>query len=128
MLTVDKCIEIYKGDYSPIQQYAASILLKMLLKEKYQATMDEIKESLGFKINNRNSSKVRTWKNKIKKKGKCEICNSKDNLVAHHIIAWEYSITGRTDINNGQCLCDKCHHIMHNDTKWIDYMRGEYNG
>lgn len=128
MLTVEECIEIYKGDYSPIQQYAASILLKMLLKEKYQATMNEIKESLGFKINNRNSSKVRTWKSKIKKIGKCEICNSKDNLVAHHIIAWEYSITGRTDINNGQCLCDKCHHMMHNDAKWIDYMRGEYNG
>ena len=128
MLTVDKCIEIYKGDYSPIQQYAASILLKMLLKEKYQATMEEIKESLGFKINDRNSSRVRTWKNKVKKIGKCEICNSKDNLVAHHIIAWEYSITGRTDINNGQCLCDKCHHMMHNDEQWINYMRGEYNG
>ena len=66
MLTVEECIEIYKGDYSPIQQYAASILLKMLLKEKYQETMDGIKESLGFKINNRNSSRVRTWKNKIK--------------------------------------------------------------
>ena len=123
MLTAKECIEIYTGDYEPYKQYAASILLKMILKEKYPIVMDEIRESLGFKINNRNSSKVNTWKKKVKKIGKCEICGSKENLVAHHIIPWEYSITGRTDINNGQCLCSDCHKMMHNDIEWIDYMR-----
>lgn len=128
MLTVDECIKIYKGNYKPYQQYAASILLKMLLKNDYKRVMDEVKESLGFRINNRNSSKAIVWSKKIRKIGKCQICGLKENLVAHHIIPWEYSISGRTDISNGQCLCEKCHKMMHNDEKWLDYIRRCYNG
>ena len=121
---IDNCIAIYVGNYKPYQQYAASILLKMFLKENYPSVMNEIKELLGYKINNRNSSKVIVWKNKIKKRGKCEMCGSNQKLVAHHIIPWEHSISGRVDISNGQCLCERCHKIVHNDFMWIDYLRG----
>lgn len=125
--TLIKCLKIYMGDYSMLQQYACSILLKMILKEQYKEVMNQVKEELGFKINDRNNSKVIAWKKKIKNRGKCEICDSTTNLVAHHIIPWEYSIKGRTDVSNGQCLCNKCHKMIHNDEKWIDYKRGCLN-
>lgn len=126
--TIEELIEIYKGNYNATTQYAASILLKMILKENYKKVMDEVRESLGYKINTRTRSDVYSWKRRVKKIGKCEICGSKRELVAHHIVPWEYSITGRTDITNGQCLCVKCHHMIHNDELWVKHMRGVYNG
>lgn len=121
-----KCLEVYMGDYHPVRQYAASILLKMILKDNYKSVMNQVKEELGFKINDRNNSKVIYWKKQVKKIGKCEICSSTEHLIAHHIIPWEYSINGRTNISNGQCLCKKCHKMMHNDNEWIKYLRNEY--
>ena len=121
--TLRRCIEIYLGDYTTAQQYAASILMKMILKKQYRQVMDCIKEKTGFRINNRQSTRAITWAKKVKHKGRCEVCGSSENLCAHHIVPWEYSISGRFDLSNGQCLCAGCHHIMHNDDLWIDYMR-----
>ncbi len=119
----ERYLEIYLGDYTPEQQYAASILLHMLLKDDgFRKLMEFVKETTGFRINDRNSSRVIMWKKKVKKVGKCEICGSKEILVAHHKIPWAYSIKGRTDINNGQCLCRKCHNMMHDDELWLEYM------
>ena len=65
---VEKCIEIYLGDYTPEQQYAASIMLHMILKDKqFSELMALLKETTGFKINDRNSSRVVMWKKKVKK-------------------------------------------------------------
>ena len=124
--SVEELTKIYTGNYKPTQQYAAAILLHMILKDDYEEYMSSIREKLGFKINDRNSSKVINWKKKIKQKGYCEWCGSKDNLVAHHIIQWKDSITGRTDINNGMCLCNDCHKKIHTDDGWIEYMRWKY--
>lgn len=121
--TVKECLKVYMGNYTKEQQYAASILLKMILKEKYNDVMRQVKEKMGFKINDRNDAKVISWKTKVKKIGKCEICDSENDLAAHHIIPWEYSIKGRTDISNGMCLCAECHKMMHNDVEWIKYVR-----
>lgn len=123
-----RCLEIYMGDYSVEKQYASSIILKMLFKKKYRKLMEEVREATGFKVNNRSDAKVIYWAKKVKKKGKCEICGSKEKLVAHHIVPWEYSIKGRTDINNGMCLCSNCHKMMHNDDDFIEYMRGCAHG
>jgi hypothetical protein len=124
-----KCIAIYMGNYSAETQYAASLLLKMLLPKKdFKKLMFIMREELGFKINDRNDAKVVYWKKQIKKIGKCEICGAKENLEAHHIVPWEYSVCGRTNLTNGQCLCEKCHKIMHNDNKWVVYIRNKQNG
>lgn len=117
------CLDVYLGDYSPEQQYAASIMLHMLLKDDFGKLMEHLKEVTGFRVNDRNSSRVIVWKKKVKKIGKCEVCGTKEDLVAHHIVPWAYSIKGRTDVKNGQCLCQDCHKMMHNDDLWIDYMR-----
>lgn len=121
---VKKCVEIYLGDYTPSQQYAASILLRMILKNKqFHRLMDVLREETGFKINNRQSPKAIRWAKKIRSAGKCEICGSREHLHAHHIVPWEYSIKGRFDPNNGQCLCKDCHKMMHNDILWLEYMQ-----
>ena len=121
--TAEMCLEVYLGDYTPEQQYAASIMLHMLLKDDaYKKLMENIKEVTGFRVNDRNSSKVIVWKKKIKKIGKCEICGTTKRLVAHHKIPWACSINGRVDLQNGQCLCQSCHDMMHDDDHWIDYM------
>jgi hypothetical protein len=126
---LEKCLDIYLGDHTPSQQYAASILMRMILKDDgYHKVMDRIREKTGFKINDRNSSRVAIWKKKVKKVGKCEICGSKEKLVAHHIVPWTCSIKGRTDIKNGQCLCEQCHKMMHNDILWLEYMKEKYKG
>lgn len=119
-----KCIEIYIGSYSVEKQYASSIILKMLFKDRYNELMALIKEATGFKVNNRQDSKVITWRKKVKKIGECQICGIKEKLVAHHIVPWECSITGRTDTNNGMCLCKDCHKMVHNTEKYTDYLRG----
>lgn len=119
-----RCLEIYMGDYSVEKQYASSIILKMIFKDKYRKLMEEVREATGFKVNNRNSSAVIRWAKNVKKKGICEICGSKEKLEAHHKVPWEYSIKGRTDINNGMCLCSDCHKMMHNDIKYVEYLRG----
>lgn len=40
--------------------------------------------------------------------GYCERCGSKEWLQTSHIISRRYSAT-RTDLDNLQCLCAKCH-------------------
>ena len=127
--TIMECLEVFLGDYPPERQYACSILLHTILKDKkYKELMRTIKEVTGFKVNDRNDSKVVMWKRKIKKRGKCEICESKEKLETHHKVPWEHSIKGRTDINNGMCLCQECHKMIHNDAQWIEYMRVKYYG
>ncbi len=122
--TLKRCIEIYLGDYTPTQQYAASILMRMILKDKqYHKLADILRENTGFKVNNRQSSRAITWAKKVKKVGKCEVCGSRENLHAHHIVPWEYSIKGRWDLSNGQCLCKDCHKMMHDTKMWIEYMQ-----
>ena len=122
----EKCLEILLGEYTPEQQYAASILLHMMLKNNYGTFVEIFKEITGFKVNNRQSGKAITWAKKIKQRGKCEICGTTENLVAHHIIPWAYSIAGRFDLDNGQCLCEECHKMMHDDDIWIEYIRNKY--
>ena len=120
----ERCLEVYMGDYAPEEQYAAAIMLHMLLKdEKYHWLMNQVREATGFRVNDRNSGKVNSWKKRVKRVGKCEVCGVKDNLEAHHKIPWVYSIKGRTDVNNGQCLCAACHKMMHDDQLWIEYMK-----
>lgn len=121
---VVECLAIYMGDYEPERQYAASILLKLLLrKERYRLLMDLVKEEMGFKVNNRSDAAVVRWVRNVKKIGRCEVCGSTEKLVAHHIIPWEYSVKGRIDISNGQCLCSDCHKMMHDRVGWVNHIK-----
>ena len=61
----------------------------------------------------RHDSRVGKWRRKIIKRGCCEYCGSTENLEAHHYVHWSESPADRININNGVCLCHKCHTKEH---------------
>jgi len=48
------------------------------------------------------------WSEKIREKGECEICHSREYLNASHLIPREVKAT-RHNLSNGLCLCSTCH-------------------
>lgn len=55
------------------------------------------------------------WKRQIKKQAgyQCGICQSKKNLVAHHLDGYDKHPELRIDLDNGACLCKNCHESFH---------------
>ena len=55
------------------------------------------------------------WRRNILEKYnyKCDKCNSKDNIQTHHLYNWSSHPEKRFDIDNGVCLCKKCHDEFH---------------
>lgn len=48
---------------------------------------------------------------------KCAICESTNKLHSHHIKSWRKFPEYRFDIENGICLCQKCHILEHKREK-----------
>jgi hypothetical protein len=76
-------------------------------------------------------SKFKKWANAVKKRDgyKCQLCNSKKNVVSHHINPFVKNEKERYFISNGQTLCSECHKkiktpktktaiIPKNNTEW----------
>lgn len=61
----------------------------------------------------RNDKRVRVLIKVVKNRGACELCGSKENLEAHHVMKWSEYPRGRVDLKNGVCLCAKCHAKQH---------------
>lgn len=63
------------------------------------------------------SHKRTIWSDEVKKmfNETCQKCGAKENLNAHHIISFTSHIEGRFDVNNGSCLCEKCHKDFHRE-------------
>lgn len=43
----------------------------------------------------------------------CQCCNSKKELVVHHLNGYSWYIEGRTDVTNAITLCSNCHKSFH---------------
>ena len=70
----------------------------------------------------RNSSKYKAWRDAIfiRDDYRCQKCNKKGYLHAHHILSFaEYDYL-RYDIDNGITFCSKCHGIFHHKYKEYD--------
>ena len=104
------CVAVLIGDYSINRNKAALLLLKHYLPHDFLEILLDDKELYPF---DRNDKRVREWKEKVLEKGQCEICGLKENLEAHHYIKWSEFPIGRIDVNNGMCLCHKCHTEEH---------------
>lgn len=52
---------------------------------------------------------------KLKYKFTCQCCgdNKGGNLVSHHLNSYNWDKENRTNIDNGICLCKKCHKLFH---------------
>lgn len=103
------CLAILLGNYEIYRKRAALLILKIFVRNELleQLLRDNIEPF------ERSDPRVKKWASKVVSKGKCEKCNSTENLEAHHIIYWSEFLKGRLDPDNGMCLCNLCHAKMH---------------
>ena len=57
----------------------------------------------------------RHWKGAVLYRDKftCQLCGTKNKLTAHHIFSWTGYEKYRFNLDNGICLCQKCHSEFH---------------
>ena len=69
---------------------------------------DEIRKLRKSKYN-------RIWVKEVKEKYNytCDVCGSKENLHSHHLYNWADYPDYRFELDNGVCLCKKCHFEFH---------------
>ena len=64
----------------------------------------------------RNTKEDRIWRILvIRKHGRCIVCNTLQDREAHHLDSYNYHPEKRYDVDNGVCLCRKCHTVYHCD-------------
>jgi len=69
-------------------------------------------------IKRRGNSSESHWAKEILRYHRyCQICGSRENLEAHHIIPVSNSERYRFDYANGIALCKDCHYLVHNKEK-----------
>ena len=67
------------------------------------------------KLNKKPSTeKLYAWGVKVKFNKNCQICDSKENLQAHHIFSKSEHKSLALTLSNGICLCETCHLEYHN--------------
>ena len=117
-----ECVAVLIGDYSVIRKKAALLLLKHYLPHDFLEFLLEDEELYPFE---RNDKRVREWKKKVLEKGRCERCGTTENLEAHHYIRWADFPQGRIDVENGECLCHRCHTEEHKDERSYNMMKAK---
>lgn len=79
--------------------------------------LDSFKKSKSNKKYNsiRNKKGDVKWKNDVISRfnGYCCICLSKERIIAHHLNSYKYYLELRITLDNGVCLCNKCHTLFH---------------
>ena len=116
------CVAVLIGNYSMVRKKAALLLLKHYLPHDFLKMLLEDEELYPF---DRSDKRVRTWTKEVLKNGKCEKCGSTERLEAHHFIKWADFPQGRIDVNNGMCLCHKCHTEEHKDDQCYHMMKAK---
>ncbi len=60
-----------------------------------------------------------SWSRTIRKRDKtCKACDSKEQLIAHHIFYKKKYPRLSLNLNNGLTLCKKCHYETHYLNGW----------
>lgn len=57
--------------------------------------------------------RYKAWRIAVLSVGHCESCGSAERLEAHHVMPKAKFPHLIHDINNGKCLCHKCHKLVH---------------
>ncbi len=84
-------------------------LLKGILNPNYNVNLTNEERE------NRRNNEVKEWALNVKRKGyfKCDICSSKKKLHSHHLNGYVCDKENRYNVENGVCLCRKCHLEFH---------------
>lgn len=97
-------------------------------KERRKTTRDTFIKTRGINPKDKNAFKTQElrktseyneWRLKVywKYKFVCDCCNSKRSknikMNAHHLNSFQLNKEQRYDVNNGVCLCEKCHWKFH---------------
>lgn len=117
-------LAILMGDYDITRKRASILLLRALIKKEF---LQFILDNPILYPSKRSDYRVLRWAKKIKSKGYCEKCGSKEKLEAHHILEWSEYPQGRIDIKNGMCLCLNCHTREHKFDKSYFMMKAKLN-
>lgn len=85
-----------------------------LTPEQYKLYLQEqIEQGRRYKLGKSFESKKWSFAIKEKYNFKCVKCGSNKNLHSHHIKSWRHFPELRFDLDNGLCLCQKCHILEH---------------
>jgi len=95
------------------------IKLKQELKEcpkefhKKLSEKDVIIQKYKKMLPEKDQDKLQAWSKRIRQIGKCDICESVENLTAHHLWDKNRHPTLMYQDENGVCLCLDCHNAFH---------------
>src|ERR1700741_4811876 len=95
--------------------------IMLLIQHALKKTEKDIKKQIDvfhkdpqYKTYNgiRNDARYKKWKNDVALRfnNTCCICLSNEKIIFHHLFSYKYYTNLRTDVNNGVCLCEVCHH------------------
>jgi hypothetical protein len=95
------------------------------VKKKYRK-LDEL--DYEYKLN---SMKIGEWSTKVKEKAKfhCDCCGfrgTKSELEAHHLYPKHKHVSMMYVVDNGVCLCRRCHFDLHQEQKTEDMTHLSY--
>ena len=65
----------------------------------------------------RNTYAHRKWSKLVKEMHNytCKCCGTNEDLESHHVLSFKHYPVLRIDLNNGVCLCRKCHRSYHSE-------------
>lgn len=66
---------------------------------------------------NRPDAKRSRWRKRVLARdgGKCVRCGKGRKLQAHHVLPYATHPERRFDVANGLTLCNRCHHVVHDN-------------
>ena len=112
-----------EGNKKKIQKLNNNIKLKEQVNLKLKQELATVKEArsyldrenalLRIAIPKEDIEKSKKWARRIKSVNKCDICETCDNLTAHHLWDKKNHPSLRYQDENGVCLCQECHNGFH---------------
>lgn len=115
-----------KRDFSQFRRTSGGAFFKEKVSKGYMVLRERKKKLLG-----KNNYQDNKWSRAVKKAagGKCERCESKYRLESHHVVSRTNDLL-RHVLENGVCLCYKCHVPFAHDHPeefrlWIIEKRGQ---
>ena len=84
-------------------------------KEAISKARIELFDRIGRVGKQERGWKFARWKKEIYKRDNytCQVCGTKGEITAHHILSWKDYHELRFELENGITLCADCHHKLH---------------